>query len=322
MTIPTYLAELERELCRRRAPRVRLLREVEDHLRDLCGELAADGLSREQAEARAVRQFGAAAAVAARFAAATASTTAHRAVTIAAAAFVAYAGVFVAFATAASPLLRDFPQGAASFFALQLAAVALLVAAVRSLRWRNTVAAPTAELKAIARGLLVACVALVGAAIGEGAVALLRPAGVIAWSEGRWLTLAFAALFGVLLLSTINAVRAGAQAHAIDGLPSRRADSTAAALLAEDFDTLLASARLPQAGRVLRALLARPWPTTLAFAAFAFIAVSAVGIAGPGGSGVAGAAVVGAVEATLIVAGFVALGRPLGLRGTARQQSG
>src|SRR5204862_4776176 len=145
---------------------------------------------------------------------------------------------------------------------------------------------------------------------------------VIAWSDGRWLTLAFAALFGVLLLSTINAVHAGAQAQAIDGLPSRRADSTAAALLAEDFDTLLARARLPRAGRVLRALLARPWPTTLAFAASAFIAVSTVGIAGSGGSGVAGAAVVGAVEATLIVAGFVALGRPLGLRSTARQQSG
>ena len=48
----------------------------------------------------------------------------------------------------------------------------------------------------------------------------------------------------------------------------------------------------------------------------------ALGIAGPGGSGVAGAAVLGAVEATLIVAGFVGLGRPLGLRGTARQQSG
>src|SRR5439155_12948486 len=122
---------------------------------------------------------------------------------------------------------------------------------------------------------------------------------------------AFAALFGVLLLSTINAVRAGAQAHAIDGLPSRRADSTAAALLAEDFDALLASARLPQAGRVLRALLARPWPTTLAFAASAFIAVSAVGIAGPVCSCVAGAYVRGSIGSSMLDAVIVRVCLPI-----------
>src|SRR5262249_12523703 len=64
MTIDDYVAELERELRRRRAPRVRLLRETEDHLHDLCAELAADGLAPEQAEACAVTQFGAAATVA------------------------------------------------------------------------------------------------------------------------------------------------------------------------------------------------------------------------------------------------------------------
>ena len=179
--------------------------------------------------------------------------------------------------------MRDFPQGAASFFALQLAAVALLLTVVRSLRWRSSVAAPTGELKAIARGLSLACVALVGAAVGEGTVALSRPAGVISWSEGRWLTLAFAAAFGMLLLSTIFPVRAGVQAQAIDRLPSRRANSTAAALLAEDVDSLLTGARLPQAGRALRALLARPLPTALALAALAFMAVSAVGVADQAG---------------------------------------
>ena len=207
MTISDYMAELERELRRRRAPRARLLRETEDHLHDLCAELAAGGLAHEQAEARAVAQFGAAATIAARFAEATASTTAHRAVTVTAAAFVAYTGVFVAFATAASPLLRDFPQGAGSFLALQLAAVALGVAFVRSLRWRGAPAAPTAELTAIARALSVAGVVLIGAAVAEAAVAVSRPAGVIAWSDGRWLTLAFAAALAVLLLAAIAAVR-------------------------------------------------------------------------------------------------------------------
>ena len=322
MKINDYLAELERELRRRRAPRVRVLREVEDHLHDLSAELAVDGLTNERAEALAVRQFGAAAAVAVRFAEATASTAAHRAVATTAAAFVAYAGVFVTFATAASPQLRDFPQGAASFFALQLAAVALVVTAVRSLRWRSSVAAPTAELKAIARGLSLACVALVSSAIGESAIALSRPAGVIAWSGWPWLTLAFAAAFGMLLLSTILSVHAAAQAQAIDRLPSRRPNTTAAAMLAEDVDTLLDHARLPQAGRVIRALLARPWPTALALAALASIAVSAAVVADSGGSGVAGAAVVGAVEATLIVVSFLMFGRTLGLRDPTRGNSG
>jgi HAAS len=321
MTINDYMADLERELRRRRALRARLLRETEDHLHDLCAELAADGLAHEQAEARAVTQFGAAATIAARFAEATASTTAHRAVTVTAAAFVAYTGVFVAFATAASPLLRDFPQGAGSFLGLQLAAVALGVAFVRSLRWRGALAAPTAEVTAIARALSVAGVVLLGAAAAEVAVAVSRPAGVIAWSDGRWLTLAFAAALAVLLFSAIAAVRAAAQAHAVHSLPSGRVHSNAAALLADDVETLLARARLPQASRALRGLLAHPWPATLALAVLAFVAVSAAGVVSSGRAGLAGAVALAAVEASMIVFSFVAFGRTLGLRDAARRRA-
>src|SRR4051794_27114223 len=120
MTIDHYLRELERELRLRRAPRARLLTELREHLGDLSAELAADARSHADAESQAVARFGAAANVAARFPQATASTTAHRAVNAAAVAVVGYAGVLVMFATA-SPLLRDFPQGATSFFAFQLA---------------------------------------------------------------------------------------------------------------------------------------------------------------------------------------------------------
>ncbi len=321
MTIDDYVTELERELRRRRAPRARLLRETEDHLRDLCAELAANGLAGEEAEARAVTQFGAAATIAARFAEATASTTAHRAVTVATAAFVAYTGVFVAFATVGSPLLRDFPQGASSFLGLQVAAVALGVAFVRSLRWRGAPAAPTAELTAIARALSVAGAVLIGAAIAEAAAAVSRPAGAIAWSEGRWLTLGYAAALAVLLLSAIASVRAGAQAQAVHALPSRQVQSTAAALLAEDVETLLARARLPQASRPLRGVLAHPWPATVALAALAFVAVSAAGVVGSGRAGLAGAAALAAVEAALIVFSFVAFGRALGLRDAPRHRA-
>ena len=321
MTINDYMVDLERELRRRRAPRARLLRETEDHLHELCAELTADGLSHEQAEACAVTQFGAAATIATRFAEATASTTAHRAVTVTAAAFVAYTGVFVAFATAASPLLRDFPQGAGSFLALQLAAVALGVAFVRSLRWRDALAAPTAELTAIARALSVAGLVLIGAAVTEAAVAVSRPAGVIAWSHGRWVTLAFAAAVVVLLLSSVAAVRAAAQAQAVHSLPSRHVHSSAAALLADDVDALLARARLPQASRIVRGLLAQPWPATLALAALAFVAVSAAGVVSSGRTGLGGAAALAATEATLVVFSFVAFGRMLGLRDTARNRA-
>jgi hypothetical protein len=318
MTINEYIAQLERELRRRHAPRARLLRETQDHLHDLCAELAADGLDREQAEARAVRQFGAAATIAARFAEATASTTAHRAVTVTVAAFVAYLGVFVAFATAASPLLRDFPQGAGSFMALQPAAVALGVAFVRSLRWRGALAAPTTELLAIARALSLAGAVLIGGAVAEAAVALSRPAGVIAWSHGRWLTLAFAAALLVLLLSVLAVVRAAAQAQGVHSLPSRRVHSSAAALLADDVETLLARVRLPQASRTVRGLLAHSWPATFGLAALAFVAFSAAGIVSSGRAGLAGAAALAAVEASLIVFSFAAFGRTLGLRDAMR----
>jgi len=322
MTINEYVKELERELRRRRARPARLLRETEDHLHDLCAELTADGLAHEQAEARAVTQFGAAAAIAARFAEATASTTAHRAVTATAAAFVAYASVFVAFGTAGSPLLRDFPQGAGSFLALQLAAVALGIALVRSLRWRGSQAAPTAELTAITRALSVAGVVLIGAAVAEAAVALSRPAGVIAWSDGRWLTLAFVAALALLLLSMIVAVRAAAQAQAVHELPSQQARSSAAALLADDVETLFSRARLPRASRALCALLEHPWPATLALASVAFVAVGAVGVVSSGRAGLAGSAALAAVESFLVVCSFVAFGRVLGLRDAARHSAG
>jgi hypothetical protein len=321
MTIKGYMAELERELHRRRAPRARLLRETEDHLHDLCAELAADGLAHDQAEARAVAHFGAAATIAARFAEETASTTAHRAVTVTAAAFVGYLGVYFTFATAASPVLRDFPQGAGSFLALQLAAVALGVALVRSLRWRGASAAPTTELMAISRALSVAGAVLMGGAVAEAAAALTRPAGVIAWSDGRWLTLAFAGAFAVLLRSTIAVLRAAAQAQAAHAMPSRHARSSAAALLADDVETLLARARLPQASRIVRRLLAHPWRATLALAALSFVAVSAAGVVSSGRARLGGAAALAAVEASLIVFSFAALGRTLGLREATRHHS-
>jgi hypothetical protein len=310
MTIDEYLSELERELRLRRAPRARLLAEVEDHLRDLSAEVAAAGHSRGDAESHAVARFGPAATVASRFAQAAASTTARRAVNAAALAVVGYAAVMVMFSTA-SPLLRDFPQGAASFFASQIATLALFVAIVRALRWRGRVAAPTSALVAIARAVAVATIPLVVAGVAEAAVAVSRPAGVIAWSQGRWLTLAFAAAGLLAVAATLTAVRASAQAAAVATVPSQE---MSLAPLLDDFDALAKKARLPEVvRRGAVALLAHPWATTLMVAAAAFVAVTAVDAVGDGGS-LVGGSVLGGIEAAVIVATFAAFGRLLGLR--------
>ena len=315
MTIAAYLEQLERELRLRRAPRLRLLEEVDHHLRDLADELAGDGLSRTQAEERAIARFGDATTVAAGFAEAAASTTTRRAVRAAVAAFVGYAVLVVAFATAASPLLRDFPQGAASFLAIQVAAVALAVAGVRSLRWRGVVAAPSGELAAIARCLFVVCCALLAAGVCEAGVALSRPAGVIAWSDGRWLTLGFAVAVLLLLLSGLSAARAAAQASAVAALPTRR-ERTCAESLAANVDALLRGTRLPAVRRIALTALARPWQTMSLTAVAAFLAVTAAGFR----DGLAGAVVLGAFETTAIVVAFVTLGRMLGLRKEPRER--
>jgi hypothetical protein len=314
MTIAAYLEELERELRLRRAPRLRLLEEVDHHLRELAQELAGDGLSSAQAEERAIARFGSAATVAAQFAQAVASSTARHAVAAGALAFTAYSVVYLAFATAASPLLRDFPQGAASFFGIQIAAVAIAVAGLRSLRWRGVVAAPSDELTAIARCLLVACFALLAAGVCEAGVALSRPAGLIAWSEGRWVTIGFAAAFALVLVSGLAAVRASAQASAIAAWPARREGAES---LAVSVDALMGERRFP-AHRAALAAFGRPWRTMSLAAAAAFLVVTAIGVHDAGRSGLVGAIVLGAVETTAIVVGFLALGRLLGLRESRR----
>jgi hypothetical protein len=310
--IGDYLDELGRELRRRRAPAARLLREVEDHLRESAAELHSSGLTHEQAESQAVVRFGAAATVAARFAQATASATAQRAVNASTLAVAGYAAVLFGFATG-SQLLRDFPQGAPSFFAFQLAAVALVVALVRSWRWRGQVVAQS-ELVAIARAVAVAIGALVVAAVSEAAVALSRPAGVIAWSEARYLTLAFAAAFVVVIAAAFSAVRASAQAAAVATLPTR---ATSAESLLDALDALTARPLLRRLVRPpARTMLRHPWPATLLVASAAFVAVTAVGLAGDRES-LAAAAAAGGLEATVIVAAFAAFGRLLGLRPSA-----
>ena len=320
-TITAYLAELEQQLRRRRAPRARLLREVEGHLDDTVEELTASGVARADAEVEAVRRFGAAATVAARFAAATASTTAHRAVDLASVAFVGYVASFLAFASSASSAVRDFPQGAPSFFAVQLAAVALGLAFVRSWRWRSQLAVPRAELTFLSRALALGVASLAMAAVGETLLALTRPAGVVVWDAAQWLTLGFAAAAVVVLVAALGTVRAAAQVAAVGALPgdSDARDRRGAAMLLDDVVAL--TPRLPHSLSFrLRTFhpLRHPWRVVSLLAALAFVAVTGVPLVSGEGlhhaSIIGGAALLGLLEAVAIIGCFALFGRFLGLR--------
>jgi hypothetical protein len=320
-TITAYLAELEQQLRRRRAPRARLLREVEGHLHDTVEELTASGAARADAEVEAVRRFGAAATVAARFAAATASTTAHRAVDLASLALVGYVASFLAFANSASSTVRDFPQGAPSFFAIQLAGVALTIAFVRSWRWRSQLAVPRAELTFLSRALALGVAALAMAAVGETLLALTRPAGVVVWDAAQWLTLGFAAAAVAVLVAALGTVRAAAQVAAVGALPgdSDTRDRRGAAMLIDDVVAL--TPRLPHSLSFhLRTLhpLRHPWRVVSLLAALAFVAVTGVPLVSGEGlhhaSIIGGAALLGLLEAFAIIGCFTLFGRFLGLR--------
>ena len=314
--IDAYLAELERHLRARLIRRARLLREVEAHLCDLAAEFVAAGTKPDEAEATAVRRFGAAAAVATRFAEAAASTTAHRATVAAGGALIAYVGAFCAFATSASPLVRDFPQGAPSFFGIQFAAVALGIALVRSLRWRPELAAPPAELSSLAHAVLLASGALVASALAEAVIALTRPAGVVVWDTDPWLTIAFGAATIIMVISALQTGRATAQATAISAF-SRASALSSEVLLIEDMHVI--GERLPFARMWLGAarLLKHPWRVTLLLAGSAFAAITGTQAASGGvqhASRFAGAVVLGVVEVAAVIVGFVAFSRRLGLR--------
>jgi hypothetical protein len=317
-TISSYLRELDRQLRARRAPRGRLLREVDDHLRESSAELMASSVPRAEAEAEAVARFGAAAAVASSFAEAAASTTAQRAAGVAAGALFAYGAVFCVFAMSASPLVRDFPQGMPSFFGIQLAGVALAVGLTRSLRWRTEAAAPRGELIFIARALALACGSLAASALVEASLALARPAGVVVWSEAPYLTVGFAAASAIVLFAAFAAVRAAARTAALGALPVDDGGEAPVAMLRDDLLVLAARLRLRRLPPI-RTLdpLTHPWRLTLSIAALAFAAVTAGQLASGGAqhaSALPEAALLGLLEAGAIVASFAAFSRLLGLR--------
>lgn len=208
--IAEYLERLDHELRMKRVPRCRLLAEAEDHLHS-CAEELEETVVPEQAARMAVERFGAAAVVARRFAQAVASRTARRSFVWASLALVLDGAATVAFAATAAPQFDDFPQGAPTALAGQVAAVALAITAIRALRWRREPVLPQDRLRLIANGSVIASAALFLGLLGEAAVALTRPAGVLPWSEQPLVLVLF--MFSAVAAGTASIVAVAASAR-------------------------------------------------------------------------------------------------------------
>lgn len=315
-TIAAYLAELERELKTRRAPRARLLAEVSDHLRASAAELAAAGVDAVAAEKEAVARFGAAALVARRFAHAVATTSARRALVWAATGWASYAVAAGFFVLAAPSWLRDFPQGAPSMLALQVAAVALVVTAVRALRERKELLIDELRLRLVANGVVIAAAAIAAAALGELVLALTRPAPA-PWGDAVAVIAVYVVAALAALVGSLVAVAAAARAGLLAALPRPHdAVAPAGAALVDDV-----AAAAPRLRPIVAWLTARPRLACLATAGLAFVAMTAVAVVDDG-SGIGGAVATGLVEAAAVVLAYLTLGRALGLRAPRRRAAG
>jgi hypothetical protein len=298
--IADYLDRLELELRLKRAPRRRLLAEVEDHLRDSASELGAD-LSPAEAERRAVERFGAAATVARHFAQTVAASSALRSSYLLGAAFVAYAATVMLFALTAGPEFADFPQGAPSTLALQVMGVAFAVTFVRTVRWRRSPLVPEDRLRLLANGAVVGIGAGVCGLALEALVALTRPAGVLPWSDQLLVAATFAVAAATTLVAAVAAAAAAFRSSLLASLPGSEVGGRGALpTLVDDVGDVLPGARRPLAALFSRPAVLLCLVTVLAFGAVASSATPALAL--------------GLLEATAIVAGYLLLGRSLGLR--------
>lgn len=307
--ITSYLAQLDRELRLKRAPRRRLLEEVADHLRSSAADL--DSSTRDP-ESEAVRRFGAAAVVARRFAHAAASTSSRVALVWAVGAFVSYAIAAGLFSFVGPSWLRDFPQGAASSVALQISAVALVVSTIRALRWRGQLI-DQSRLRFVASGVLIAALALVAGAAAELLFAVTRPAAA-PWEDMSGIIAAYVLAALVALVAAFVAVANAARVGALGTMPGEPGELRASSMsLIDDV-----AATAPPLAPAARVALAHPGRTCLAVAIAAFIAFAALNASGTDftehASIVLGAAATGLFEASAVVVAYLTLGRALGLR--------
>jgi hypothetical protein len=311
--IASYVEQLERELRLRHAPRRRLLAEAEDHLRSESEELVEQGVKREEAERVAIERFGAAALVARSFAHAYVSRSTKAALVWVIAAFCAYSGAVLAIVLTAPSWLLDFPQGAPSMLALQVAFVALVLGTVRVLRHRRSLVIVEPQLRFAANGAAVAALALAGAAFAEFLLGWTRPVAA-PWHEETSLLALYGAVCVISIVVALVACGTLGRAQAVARTPRAGADlASGSAALAQDV-AALSPALAPLAG----AAVAHPARACALVAGVAFVAMTGVSVPDSSSlqhaSALAGALTAGAFEAAAVVVGYLAFGRILGIR--------
>ena len=312
--IAEYLARLDRELRMKRVPRRRMVAEAKDHLCSCAAELE-ETATPEEAARMAVERFGAAAIVAGRFAQAVASRTARRSFVWASLALAFYGAATVAFAATATPRFDDFPQGAPTALAGQVAAAVLAITAIRALRWRRELVLPEDRLRLIANGSVIAAAALFSGLLSETAVALARPAGVLPWSEVPLVLVLFVLAAVSAGSALIVAAAASARSSTLAAVPGGEAE--AGLTLGADLAALSPSLR--QVGELM---WTRPHRLVAVVAALAFCATAASQWLGTDvahhASIVLSGLALGVGEVTAIVAGYLLFGRSLGIRPATR----
>jgi hypothetical protein len=311
--IEEYLDQLDAELRVNRVPRRRLLAEVEDHLRTSATELDADAGS-EEAEHRAVARFGAAATVARGFAMVVAATSARRSTYWLGLAFSTYAAACLLFAFTASSEFADFPQGAPSALALQVAAVAFALSLVRSLRWRRSTNTPEDRIRFLANGAVIGAAALAAGLASEAAIALTRPAGVLPWQDLPIVAVAFGVAVGASLVAGLSAAAAAFRTSTLAAVPG--AQTVAPGSLPPVVDDI--GALVPTTRRPVAAVFGRPAFLVSTLAGAAVVGVFIGQVAGRPfahhASIVLPALALAAFEALCVIVGYLTLGRSLGLR--------
>jgi hypothetical protein len=311
--IAVYMDRLDVELRLNRVPRRRLLAEVEDHLRTSATELNADaGL--EEAERRAVELFGAAATVAHGYAMVVAATSARRSTYWLGLAFFTYATACLMFAFSASSEFADFPQGGPSGIALQVAAVALALSLVRSVRWRRSTDTPDDRIRFLANGAVIGAAALAVGLASETAIALTRPAGVLPWQDLPLVAVALGVAVAATLVAALSAAAAAFRTSTLAAVPgARRLVRGSDPTLVDDIGALVPKTRRPVA-----AVFDRPALLVTAVAAAAVVGVFISQVAGRPFAHHATillpALALAAFEALCILVGYLTLGRSLGLR--------
>jgi hypothetical protein len=311
--IACYIEQLDRELRLKHAPRRRLLAEAEDHLRSASEELSEQGMKRGDAERVAIERFGAAALVARSFAHAYASRSTKAALVWVISAFGVYAGAVLTIVLTAPSWLLDFPQGAPSMLALQIAFVALVLCSVRMLRDRRNLVIVEPQLRFVANGAAVAALALAGAAFAELLVGWTRPASA-PWQEETLLLALYGVVCLISIVASLVACSALGRAQAVARTPRAGAElPSGSAALADDVAALS-----PAFAPLAAAAVAHPARACALVAGVAFVAMTAASVSDTSSlehpSALAGAVTAGVVEAAAVVVSYLAFGRILGIR--------